>query len=110
MCTFFYHYVPAAILDGAFLMRKKRFEMVNFYRRIHGIMDNLQHYTTHRFVFRTPNMQRLISLAAPEDVQMFPLDQSQLNWKRYIENYVLGVRRYYMHESDDSLLASRRCM
>ncbi|XP_035211619.1 fatty acyl-CoA reductase 1-like isoform X2 [Stegodyphus dumicola] len=110
MCTFFYHYVPAAILDVVFYMTRKRFNMVNFYRRIHGIMENLQHYTTHKFVFRSPNMQRLISLAAPEDVQIFPLDQSQLNWKQYIENYVLGVRRYYMHESDDSLPAARRRM
>ncbi|KAI2564986.1 fatty acyl-CoA reductase 2 [Homo sapiens] len=35
---------------------------------------------------------------SPEDQRVFNFDVRQLNWLEYIENYVLGVKKYLLKE------------
>ncbi|XP_054709423.1 fatty acyl-CoA reductase 1-like [Uloborus diversus] len=110
ICQIFHHYIPAYITDSiAFIFRKKP-RFVNMYHRIHGVMNHLQYYTNRKFFFLTRNMRKLVEDMEPADAEIFPIDQNKLDWEEYMKNYVLGVRRYYLKESDSTLESSRRKM
>lgn len=40
------------------------------YRMIHGVMRHLEHYTTHSYVFNSPNMQELVRRMDPADAEV----------------------------------------
>ncbi|XP_042906531.1 fatty acyl-CoA reductase 1 isoform X1 [Parasteatoda tepidariorum] len=108
LCRYFYHYLPAAILDAAvFLMWKER-RFVRNYQRIHKVLNFLQHYTMNEFRFKTGNMSILIESVHDTDRSTFPIDQNLLNWRQYLEDYVLGVRRFFLKEDDSSLLQAQK--
>ncbi|KAG8194839.1 hypothetical protein JTE90_017275 [Oedothorax gibbosus] len=108
MCKYLLHYLPAFLLDSFLILKWRDNGMVNTYTKIHSVLNHLQLYTTHQFLFTSKNMQRLNAEMSLADRRVFPIDLSQLNWPLYMQNYVLGVRRYFLKEKDDSLPAARR--
>lgn len=110
ICRLTYHYLPALLVDSISCVLLKKPRMIYLYNRIHGVMSHLEYYTTRSFIFNTQNMYRLINYMDPEDRKVFPMDQGVLDWDKYMENYVLGVRRYFSQESDDTLPEARKRM
>ncbi|GFT03695.1 fatty acyl-CoA reductase 1 [Trichonephila clavipes] len=108
LCKLFLHYLPASTIDALTLLTLGRAKMVNTYKRIHGVMNHLQLYTTRRFFFTSKNLSTMIASQLPEDAETFPIDQSKFKWSEYLENYVHGVRLYFLKEDDDTLPSARK--
>ncbi|GFU39350.1 putative fatty acyl-CoA reductase CG5065 [Nephila pilipes] len=108
LCKFFLHYLPASVVDFFTLATKRQAKMVKSYKRIHGVMNHLQLYTTRKFSFTSQNLSILIASQRPIDAEVFPIDQTKIDWNEYLENYVHGVRLYFLKESDDTLPLARK--
>lgn len=54
----------------------------------------LEYFTTHEWQFEDNNVRNLNSSLNEQDRKEFNFDVAQINWEEYIENYVLGIRRY----------------
>ncbi|GFY71714.1 putative fatty acyl-CoA reductase CG5065 [Trichonephila inaurata madagascariensis] len=108
LCKLFLHYLPASTIDAFTLLTIGRAKMVNTYKRIHGVMNHLQLYTTRQFFFTSKNLSTMIAYQLPEDAETFPIDQSKFKWSEYLENYVHGVRLYFLKEDDDTLSSARK--
>ncbi|KAF8790736.1 putative fatty acyl-CoA reductase CG5065 [Argiope bruennichi] len=109
ICKYVLHLLPAAAYDVFTLLCKfKAIGMIGAYRRIHGAMSHLQLYTTRRFYFTSKNLDAMNENMLPADKEVFLIDQEKINWNQYLEDYVHGVRLFYLKESDESLDLARK--
>ncbi|GIY35667.1 hypothetical protein CEXT_260691 [Caerostris extrusa] len=84
--------VPGGIVTSNKIIHEKM-KMMRSYKRIHGVMNHLQLYTTRRFHFTS---------------KKFPIDQREIDWNMYMEDFVHGVRRFFLKEKDTSLPLAHR--
>jgi fatty acyl-CoA reductase len=43
-----------------------------------------------------------------QDKATFDFDVSQLNWDQYVKEYVLGIRKHVLKDSNDTIPSARR--
>ncbi|CAL1295661.1 unnamed protein product [Larinioides sclopetarius] len=104
ICKYTLHFFPAAAYDVyRLIFRVKSPGMIGAYRRIHGAISHLQLYTTRRFYFTSKNLDTMNENMHPDDKEVFFIDQEKIDWNQYLEDYVHGVRLFYLKESDDNL-------
>ncbi|GBM10580.1 Fatty acyl-CoA reductase 1 [Araneus ventricosus] len=109
ICKYVLHFFPAAAYDVYRLIcRVQSPGMIGTYRRIHGAILHLQLYTTRRFYFTSKNLDAMNENMHPDDKEEFLIDQEKIDWNQYLEDYVHGVRLFYLKESDDNLNLARQ--
>lgn len=103
LCVFFYHLVPAYLIDFLMLiLRQKRF-MVRIQNRISVGLEVLQYFTTREWWFDTHNFKALPSSLLPEDKATFPMDLTIIEDGPYIESCMLGGKMYCLKEKLEDL-------
>jgi alcohol-forming fatty acyl-CoA reductase len=68
----------------------------------------LEFFTTHEWRFSNNNVVRLAGQLSPVDQKMFNFDMRTLNWSDYMEQYVLGTRRFILKEDPSTFPAARK--
>ena len=68
----------------------------------------LEFFTTHEWRFSNNNVVRLAGQLTPVDQKMFNFDMRPLNWSSYMEQYVLGTRRFILKEDPSTFPAARK--
>ncbi|XP_023240757.1 putative fatty acyl-CoA reductase CG5065 [Centruroides sculpturatus] len=61
-------------------------------------------------MFRADNVEKLFKSMSTQDKQNFNFDISKLSWDKYLENYVLGTRRYVLKEDDSTIPRSKKTL
>lgn len=54
----------------------------------------LEYFTMNEWTFDDGNVRTLAMTLSEADKKEFCFDVAKIDWERYIENYVLGIRRY----------------
>lgn len=67
----------------------------------------LEYFTTKEWNFKDDNVRKLCSSLSAEDKQKFDFDVRNINWESYIENYIIGIRKFIFKESPVSLPKAR---
>lgn len=107
----FEHYLPALLLDLVCLSTGHKMQFLSIYRRLHKAASVVAYFSNNNFRFETKNTNQLAKfIQDPRDKQDLPLSIKELNWAEYSPNYVLGVRRFLLKESDETLESSRRSL
>ncbi|KAM3963004.1 putative fatty acyl-CoA reductase CG5065 [Aphomia sociella] len=107
LCVFFYHIVPAYLIDFLMLIfRQKRF-MVRIQNRISVGLEVLQYFTTREWWFDTHNFKSLASTLNQADFQEFPMDLSIIEDEPYIESCMIGGKLYCLKEKLENLPKAR---
>ncbi|EDV94977.1 putative fatty acyl-CoA reductase CG5065 [Drosophila grimshawi] len=109
-CVIFYHYLPAYFIDFWMLVFGQKPFLVNVQRKVSMGLKLLQYYTTKDWDFRTERFLEMWNKLNRTDQDIFDTSVSQVNWELYISNYILGVRRYIIGESDDTLPHARKVL
>ncbi|XP_028161341.1 putative fatty acyl-CoA reductase CG5065 [Ostrinia furnacalis] len=108
LCVFFFHLVPAYLVDGLlFLLRKKTF-LVNVQKRISHGLNVLQYYTTKEWHFCNDRFLALRKRISAEDDRTFYIDFSTLSPDQYLRDYVLGTRQFVCKEDPSTLPRARK--
>ncbi|XP_053625132.1 putative fatty acyl-CoA reductase CG5065 [Plodia interpunctella] len=107
LCVFFYHIVPAYLIDFLlFLFGQKRF-MVRIQNRISVGLEVLQYFTTREWWFDTNNFKTLAAMLNHVDTEIFPMDLSIIEDEPYIECCMLGGKMYCLKEKLENLPKAR---
>ncbi|KAL4711304.1 hypothetical protein ACJJTC_019145 [Scirpophaga incertulas] len=108
ICIFFFHLIPAYLIDGLlFLLGKKTF-MVNVQKRISHGLKVLQSYTVKQWRFKNDNFRNLRKKISKEDNEIFFTDLSAIDTDEYMKNYVIGTRTYCCKEDISTLPRARK--
>ncbi|XP_054153750.1 putative fatty acyl-CoA reductase CG5065 [Oppia nitens] len=96
------HKIPSFIVDLLFRSFGLKPILGKVYEKVNRSVSALEFFTTNEWHFRCEELLRLTSDPS------FPIDVRDINWKSYFSDYVLGVRRHLLRESDDTLPDARR--
>jgi fatty acyl-CoA reductase len=63
-------------------------------------------FSLHEWNFHRDNVSALMCDA--QDKATFDVDVSQMNWDQYVKHYMLGIRRYILKDSNDTIPSARK--
>ncbi|XP_076748801.1 putative fatty acyl-CoA reductase CG5065 [Xylocopa sonorina] len=108
LIAFFFHIIPAYLIDFLMLIfRQKRF-MVRIQKRISVGLEVLQYFTTREWIFHNTNMLIVWGEMSPRDKEIFPMDFLSIDILEYMKDIILGARQYCMKEDLSTLPKARR--
>lgn len=67
----------------------------------------LDHFGTHQWQFSDDNVRDLLKQMSAHDQQQFQVDVRAIDWNRYMETYMLGMREHLCKQKPETLPASR---
>ncbi|KAL1414458.1 hypothetical protein MTO96_000862 [Rhipicephalus appendiculatus] len=102
------HYLLARVADLALQLYGQKPRFVGHYEKISKAINSLEYFQTHEWLFRSNNVLRLLQELSPTDAQLFNFDVRHLEWRTYVENHVLGIRKYLLKAEDTELPEARK--
>nr|XP_022899728.1 putative fatty acyl-CoA reductase CG5065 [Onthophagus taurus]XP_022899729.1 putative fatty acyl-CoA reductase CG5065 [Onthophagus taurus] len=106
----FLHWLPAYILDTFVFIFGGKPILAKIQDKLCRAAKCLEYFTTHEWQFEDNNVRTLTMAMSDSDRKEFCFDVSQINWEEYIENYVLGIRKFIFKEDLDTLPKARKHM
>nr|ADD62438.1 fatty-acyl CoA reductase I [Yponomeuta evonymella] len=104
----FLHLVPAVLIDGLALCVGQSPKMLKLYRKIRKFSSVLSYFSTKEIKFCNKRTRELWERTSEDDKQLFPFSMAQMDWSKYFQGYILGIRKYIFKEEDDSLPQAKR--
>lgn len=86
------------------------FSLVRTQKRIQNGLEVLQYYTTRPWFFHNEKLTKLWEELNETDKEIFYTDRIKINYNKYILDYVLGARRYCIHEEPETLPYARKVL
>jgi len=68
--------------------------MVKVQNKLSKAADCLEYFTTHQWEFDDENVRKLSTTLNEYDKKEFCFDVAKIDWEVYLEDYILGIRRY----------------
>lgn len=84
--------------------------MVRTQKRIQNGLEVLQYYTTRPWYFYNDNFDQIWRQLSSTDKEIFFTDKLKIDYNDYILNYVLGARKYCVHEEPETLPYARKVL
>ncbi|XP_073847723.1 putative fatty acyl-CoA reductase CG5065 [Musca autumnalis] len=106
-CVIFFHYLPAYFLDFLLLLFRRKPFLVKVQNKVSVGIKLVQYYTTKEWVFKTHKFEELYHNLNRRDTTIFNMDTNQLDFEQYLHNYILGIRKYMLGESDTTIPRAR---
>lgn len=72
--------------------------MQEIYKKIKKYSDVIFFFTHKKFDFQHKNVPQLFAKLDDRDKQLFNFNMTKLNWKKYVEDNVLGIRVILMKD------------
>lgn len=108
LCLKIEHGLPAILLDLVAKITGNKPRFVDLYKRMLRAMNILQYFTTNEWTFYNDNLSELRDDLEGSDKMTFNFDLRRIDMSVYLENYVKGIRRFILQESDATLPAARK--
>ncbi|CAK9809460.1 Putative fatty acyl-CoA reductase CG5065 [Anthophora quadrimaculata] len=108
LIAFFFHIVPAYLIDFLLLIFLQKRFMVHIQKRISVGLEVLQYFTMREWIFHNTNLLRMWGEMNSKDKEIFPIDFLCIDQMEYIKSCVLGARQYCMKENLSTLPRARR--
>ncbi|XP_050316023.1 putative fatty acyl-CoA reductase CG5065 [Anthonomus grandis grandis] len=108
--AFFLHLVPAYAVDFIMYLTNNKPFLVQTQKRIQNGLSVLQYYTTRPWYFSNEKLYRIYDTLSAKDQDSFYLDQGQVMNDEYMKSYILGARKYCVHEEPETIPYARRVL
>ncbi|CAN7999089.1 unnamed protein product [Ixodes hexagonus] len=102
------HNLPAFFVDTLARLFGQKPILGDVYKRIHRAMGMLEFFVTHEWTFAVDNLRLLMAELEGSDRQTFDFDIRTIDWVPYLEQYILGVRKYVLKEDPSTIPAARK--
>ena len=113
VCRYAFHYAPAILVDLIMIvLRKPRFLYKIVFKMTNSI-EALSFFTTHQWSWSNKNLSQLHSALAkvdPKSLDTFDFNMKSLDWKDFLDQYVLGTRHYVLKNKPETMPSSRKKM
>ncbi|XP_035673692.1 fatty acyl-CoA reductase 1-like [Branchiostoma floridae] len=97
------HKGPAYLYDIWLRMIGQKPRVVKMYNKLERALQSLDYFTSHHWEWSHDNADALMAKMGEEDKKIFKFDCRGLHWPTYMENYVLGTKKYVLKEDMDQL-------
>ncbi|XP_045467335.1 fatty acyl-CoA reductase wat-like [Harmonia axyridis] len=104
----FYHMIPAIIIDVIGMLFFKNLGMWKTYDKIHKASYVVSFFSLREWKFSNNNIEKLWNKLDDTEKNLFFFDMNSLDLWMFYKNYVLGIRKYALKDSLDSLEAAKR--
>lgn len=84
--------------------------LVQTQKRIQNGLSVLQYYTTRPWYFCNGKLQRVYDTLSEKDREVFYQDQGQVMNDDYMKNYIMGARKYCVHEEPETIPYARKVL
>jgi len=108
LSALFYHYVPAYILDTLARVTGKKPQLVRFYDKADRAIACLSFYMLRQWRFISQNSIDLSEKLSAIDQSTFYFDVREIDWHKYVTNYVLGARHYILKDDISTVPIAKR--
>ncbi|XP_070505222.1 putative fatty acyl-CoA reductase CG5065 [Chironomus tepperi] len=99
--SYFFHYLPAYWMDiGAKLLGKKP-RALKAQQFMYNNYQDLRFATSVPYIFSAKNYKNLQNTMTQNDQKTFNFDPVNINWKTYLDEYYLGMRKYLIKDTSD---------
>lgn len=105
---FLMHYLPAAAVDAIRVLAGRKARYVKIYHKMQTHIDTLEYFSIREWQFRSDNQWIIRDQMDDVDKQNFDFDIRSLNWSAFMENYIVGIKRYLLKEDLSSLPSARK--
>ncbi|CAK8671280.1 unnamed protein product [Clavelina lepadiformis] len=105
---FVMQYLPAYIFDTGLTMFGQKPKLLRYNQRIHESTHNLQLFLQNTWNWETKNVGRLQSQLSEEDRKVFGTTAHTVNYRDYLKQYAIGVKKFIMKEDLEGYPAARR--
>ncbi|KAG5899575.1 hypothetical protein JTB14_022905 [Gonioctena quinquepunctata] len=102
------HWIPAYIVDSLTWISGGKPTMLRIQDKLTKAAECLEYFTLNEWQFDDENVRNLVSTLNETDKREFCFDVAKINWEDYLENYILGMRRFIFKEDEDSLPKARQ--
>lgn len=102
------HNVPAIVVDTFFFLIGQKPFLRDIYKRIHRALGILEFFVLHEWTFAVDNLKMLQAELKGKDRRDFDFDIRTVDWVPYLEEYVLGVRKYVLKEDPSTIPSARK--
>lgn len=103
ICAFFFHLIPAIIVDTLARLTGRKPILLDAYRKIHKFSNVIHYFSTRQWNFRNDNVVKLWQKMNSIDRKIFNFDMENLDWDQYFYLHVRGLRAYMVHDSFDNI-------
>ncbi|CAD5221743.1 unnamed protein product [Bursaphelenchus xylophilus] len=101
------HYIPAHVLDFLCFLTGRKPTFVKIYGRIWKMIETLHYFTTRGWSFKSKKLLCLWETLSEQDKKEFNFDVRQLDWDRYLFDYLMGMKTYLLQEKIEDLPKAR---
>ncbi|KAK6644945.1 hypothetical protein RUM43_001221 [Polyplax serrata] len=106
--TLFLHFLPGILFDILLKLQGRRPMLVKMHYKVDSSLCRLAPFIFKEWFFDSSNTEKLHESLTETDRIDYNLDIRQINYEKFFEDAVRGVRRYLNKEPDETLTAARR--
>nr|XP_029709727.1 putative fatty acyl-CoA reductase CG5065 [Aedes albopictus] len=105
----FLHFLPAYLFDIVMRMQGSKPIMAKIAKRFQKAADTGEFFAMHQWDFKSDNMKQLMrKVQRAKDGEEFDFDMTNMSWDSYLEQYMLGIRKFVLKDDLDSMAKARR--
>ncbi|KAK9507908.1 hypothetical protein O3M35_007670 [Rhynocoris fuscipes] len=101
------HYLPGFIIDKLAIINGRNPILMDIQHKYSRGIKLSAYFTTNEWKFHKRNTNNLAKKMSAKDQLEFSFDTKKVKWPSYLETCVVGVRKYYHGEQDDTLALAR---
>ncbi|KAJ8965743.1 hypothetical protein NQ314_003921 [Rhamnusium bicolor] len=102
------HWLPAYVMDSVVWIMGGKPIMLRIQDKLSKAATCLEYFTLQEWHFDDENVRTLVTTLSEVDKKEFCFDVAKIDWEDYIENYILGIRRFIFKEDLASLPKARQ--
>ncbi|CAH1259082.1 FAR1 [Branchiostoma lanceolatum] len=101
------HLTPAYLNDLFLRIIGQKPRAVKLYTKLEAAVESYIHFTTHHWEWSHGNTDMLWAKMGVEDKKIFVINSRGLHWPMYMENWMLGIKKYLLKDNMDQLALAR---
>ncbi|KAK6633684.1 hypothetical protein RUM44_004291 [Polyplax serrata] len=105
---FFFHLVPAVIVDAIAILLGKKPMLWKAYKKIHKFSRIISYFCLNQFKFEEKTPMIVWNKMSDRDKEIFYFNIADLNWTDYLDQYLKGLRVYLAKDDMSTLPEGRR--
>ncbi|KAG7305910.1 hypothetical protein JYU34_008462 [Plutella xylostella] len=99
---FFLVLIPAYVMDLFLRLFGWKPKYVKLQAVFQYAEDMLKFFTLNEWTFHDENVRGLIRNMTPEDKDTFYCDPADINWRKYVDDYVVGIDRFLVKKDKNN--------
>ncbi|CAG9767884.1 unnamed protein product [Ceutorhynchus assimilis] len=105
---YLFHWLPAYLIDSVVWVTGGKPILLKVQNKLNKAANCLEYFTTQEWEFDDENVRSLSLTLTESDKTEFCFDVAKIDWEKYLENYVLGIRRFIFKEDTSSIPKAQR--